>query len=350
MKHTHQTPMPTAGHPIQHDKSTSRATRWLLSHLDGGELGNRLVTYSYLLALALEHRAAFTNLGFWRYARFFELSDALVVRPWEPTPLTAAPSGMGRRIADFILRELRAIAPFERWVQRRCRFDGDVVFDTPALTRRALAFISSRLANSRVARPALERLIRFQHDGVPGRPKTALTLATLKGWTCPIDDPSVVERHSNAIRAHLRPARAIRDRVDAFLAPLRAQHRMLVGVHIRRGDYRIYRDGRWFFGDEIYRAVMEEFERRIGGDVGFVLASNDPVPAETFAPLQVTRAPGHLMLDMFSLAGCDYIAGPPSTFSGSASFLGAKPIFWMTDANARPTDLATLKPWVPQLY
>lgn len=336
--------------PPSSPPAPSRGTRWLLSHLDGGELGNRIVTYSYLLALALEHRASFTNLGFWRYARFFELSDDLVVRPWEPQNIAPRTPSIARRFAELGLRMLRAIPPIESRIQRRCRFDGDIVFDVPALTRRALAFATTRLDHNRFTRALLERVFHFQHDGVPGRPQRALTLATFRSWECPIDDPTVIDRHATAIREHLRPNARIRADVAAFLAPLRQRHQHLVGIHIRRGDYRIYRDGRWFFGDEVYRAVMEQFEKLLGRDVGFVLASNDPVPAETFAPLAVTRAPGHLMLDMFSLAGCDYIAGPPSTFSGCASFLGAKPIFWMTDATARPADLSALKPWRPQLY
>jgi len=320
------------------------SSRWLLSHLDGGELGNRLVTYAWLYALALEHHASFTNLGFWRYARFFELNDDLVVRPWE-TPSTHPP-GPFRACGEAVLRALRTVPPFERWVQRRCRFDGDVLFDVPTLTRRALAFASSRLAGTRLFRS----IYQLQHDGVPGRPQRALNIATRQGWTCPVGDPAYIERHADAIRAHLRPNAAIREKVASFLAPLRERHRHLVGIHIRRGDYRVYHDGRWYFEDEVYRAVMEAFARLLGPETGFVVASNHPVQSESFAPLAVTRAPGHLMLDMFSLAGCDYIAGPPSTFSGCASFFGAKPIFWMTDATARPVDLAALKVWLPQLY
>ncbi|MEQ1862049.1 MAG: hypothetical protein ABMA13_19190 [Chthoniobacteraceae bacterium] len=311
-------------------------TRWLLSHLDCGELGNRLVSYCWLLALAFEHRAAFTNLGFWRYARFFELSDDLIVRPWEAQRPPNAGSTLGT---------LRRFPPIERWVQRRCRFDGDIVFDVPSLTRRALAFTFSRLS-----RTLLDPFLDFQHDGAPGRPATTLTLATLKNWSCPTDDPSIIERHAPAIRAFLRPSAAICEQVAAFLDPLRRRHRALVGIHIRRGDYRVYREGRWFFGDEVYRAVMERFAELLGPEVGFVVASNDPVQPQSFAPFAVTPAPGHLMLDLFSLAGCDFIAGPPSTFSGCASYLGGKPVFWMTEPDARPADLAALKPWVPQLY
>ncbi len=334
---------------IPHDSPDDDGIRWLLSHLDGGELGNRLVTYAWLLALSLEHRAAFTNLGFWRYARFFDLNDPLIARPWEPK---RAPGKRGfiRRAIEGSVHALRILPPFERWVQNRFSFDGDVVLDTPALTRRALAFASDRLSRAKFGRAVLNRLLNFQHDGVPGRPERALTLATLTGWECPIGDPTVVERHAPAIRAHLRPNAAIREKVQAFLAPLRQRHPVLVGIHIRRGDYKIYRDGRWYFDDPIYAAVMQQFAGLLGGNVGFVVASNHPVLPANFAPLAVTPAPGHLMLDMFSLAGCDFIAGPPSTFSGCASYFGAKPIFWMTDAAARPTDLRELKVWLPQLY
>jgi hypothetical protein len=45
--------------------------RAILFH-DTGELGNRLVSYAYLLAYSAEHRVPVTNLCFWRYADLFE--------------------------------------------------------------------------------------------------------------------------------------------------------------------------------------------------------------------------------------------------------------------------------------
>jgi hypothetical protein len=106
----------------------SSRTRWLLSYHDSGELGNRLVNFCWLLALAFEHHAAITNLGFWRYTRFFELSPGLIVRPWE-----APPPVRPNRPADCALRVLRKAPLVERWVQRRCRFDGDIGLRTPEL-------------------------------------------------------------------------------------------------------------------------------------------------------------------------------------------------------------------------
>jgi hypothetical protein len=35
--------------------------------------------------------------------------------------------------------------------------------------------------------------------------------------------------------------------------------------------------------------------------------------------------------DMYALAGCDYIIGPPSTFSMWASFIGKVPLFHLHD-------------------
>ena len=39
------------------------------------------------------------------------------------------------------------------------------------------------------------------------------------------------------------------------------------------------------------------------------------------------------MSDLYALAGCDYILGPPGTFSQWASFYGEKPLLQLGDSN-----------------
>jgi hypothetical protein len=49
-------------------------------------------------------------------------------------------------------------------------------------------------------------------------------------------------------------------------------------------------------------------------------------------PLEYTICSGAgAVHDMYTLAACDYIVGPPSTFSGWSSFYGSKPIFTMRE-------------------
>ena len=63
-----------------------------------------------------------------------------------------------------------------------------------------------------------------------------------------------------------------------------------------------------------------------GKKIGFVICSNDDVTL-TIPTQSVAFYPrGIFIEDLYTLAGCDYIIGPPSTFSQWASYYGNKPI------------------------
>jgi hypothetical protein len=46
---------------------------------------------------------------------------------------------------------------------------------------------------------------------------------------------------------------------------------------------------------------------------------------------------GHLIEDLYSLAQCDFLAGPPSTFTLWASFYGKVPLYMAKDIHKVPS-------------
>ena len=118
------------------------------------------------------------------------------------------------------------------------------------------------------------------------------------------------------VREH---ARAAKDGAD-----------VLIGLHIRRGDYDIHLGGRHYYPLEFYRETMDRVaalfpNRRIA----FLLCSNEKLPMEIFAPHQVATGPGTSLGDLYCLAECDYLLGPPSTYSLWAAYYKRKPIYQM---------------------
>ena len=73
-----------------------------------------------------------------------------------------------------------------------------------------------------------------------------------------------------------------------------------------------------------------------GKKVGFIVCSN--VAQSIMDPLLpvVYPGPGQPVEDLYALAACDYIIGPPSTFSRWASFYGKTPLWEMRDADSSP--------------
>jgi len=105
---------------------------------------------------------------------------------------------------------------------------------------------------------------------------------------------------------------------------------VLIAVHIRRGDYDIHLDGRHYYPIEFYREAMDRVASFFTGKrIAFLLCSNVPLPMELFAPYQVMTGPGTQLGDLFCMAECDYLLGPPSTFSLWAAYYKRKPIYQM---------------------
>ncbi len=303
-----------------------------------GELGNRLVLYSHLLALGWEYRVPITNLSFWRYAHFFEPTLTLSEEPWVDDAKTNGGPGAGERWLRGVL-EKRA----PQTMRHRFEFDGDLVCEPKALLVRAMSALSSRYfqrSGRRVA-DALGFVVREEQE--------FLFSCDLPGVG--LMNPALVEKHAPAIRERFRLRQQFRERVSQWIEPLREEFTMLIGVHLRRGDYNRYRGGQWFFDSSVYRRLMLHVaalfaEKR----VVFLLASNERLDLAEFPGLEVRQAPGHLALDMYSLAECDLIVGPPSTFSGWASFVGQTPIYPIHDGAALPQRGDLNDCWVPRLY
>ena len=98
-----------------------------------------------------------------------------------------------------------------------------------------------------------------------------------------------------------------------------------LGVHIRRGDYAVWKDGIYCYDDATYADRIRQFARLMPGkDICVCLSTNDrEVTAERFKTL-IGSADGHVEVhllggnaveDLFMLSECDYIIGPPSTYS-----------------------------------
>ena len=113
-----------------------------------------------------------------------------------------------------------------------------------------------------------------------------------------------------------------------------------LGVHIRRGDYAQWRDGQYFYGDEVYAAHINRFAEMHPGKVLHIyLSTNDPNVTEArylqLCPqVRIHHLQGSAPEDLYMLSVCDYLIGPPSTFSLVAAMYRDLPLYRMDTANA----------------
>lgn len=105
-----------------------------------------------------------------------------------------------------------------------------------------------------------------------------------------------------------------------------------VGVHIRRGDYRGWNNGKYYYDDEVYNDKIEQFANLFKNKkILFILFSNEKVTLKPKQDYIISKCSWHE--DHYLLSLCDYIIGAPSTFTIWASFIGNVPLMHIYDKN-----------------
>ncbi|PTQ95813.1 glycosyl transferase family 11 [Mucilaginibacter yixingensis] len=104
----------------------------------------------------------------------------------------------------------------------------------------------------------------------------------------------------------------------------------LVGIHIRRTDYKDFNNGRWYYPNQLYLSKMLEINQ-ILPHCTFILCSDEQLDVNDFQELNVVYTPRPAIVDLYLLAACNFIMGPPSTFSSWASFVGDVPAYYIDD-------------------
>ncbi len=112
---------------------------------------------------------------------------------------------------------------------------------------------------------------------------------------------------------------------------------ILVGVHLRKYDYRTIRNGEFFITDEQYKFFMDKMELLLSKEnkkAQFLLCSDEKIDLQNFDGLNVFSGTGHLIEDLYSFAKCDYLMGPPSSYTMWASFYGNVNLLMLTSSTS----------------
>jgi hypothetical protein len=152
----------------------------------------------------------------------------------------------------------------------------------------------------------------------------------VRGWM--YRDRVRVVKYKPCIKEFFSPVPEIQERVDACIRRNRNGNAVLVGVHLRRGDYSKFAGGKYYYDDNAFRGLMRQMSAALPDrNVRFLLVSNGPVDRNNYEGLDMAMGPGDPASDLYSLAACDYILGPPSSFTMWASFIGNVPLYIIRD-------------------
>ena len=166
-------------------------------------------------------------------------------------------------------------------------------------------------------------------------------LGFTKGWQTRTDTRYLMQTMSQ-LKQIFRPKDEIMQKAEGLISDMKREADIVVGVHIRRGDYATWNDGRFFYELEDYHQFMlrvkELYHDR---KVSFFVSSNEDFSLDLFEGCHCQRfgkEPSGAILDLYTLSLCDRIIGPFSSYSRWASFIGEVPLCFLESKKQQFTD------------
>ncbi len=265
-----------------------------------GRFSNRLFHFSHFIVNSIAHDYTLIYPYFDEYAAYFEATEKNIFPK-------------GRITLNFFGNKLTRIA---------VSFSSKIIFkifklDKVLFFRRFYGYHHTRDAFFDLNEPAFIQ-----------QAKKALLI--VEGWRYR-DKINFDEMHKSLLREIFTPKKIFLEKIKTNLSQCKKKDEtILIGVHIRRTDYKTFENGAWYFSDTIYAEKMQAIKHIFAArnkKCTFYLCSDEPIVAQNFSGFEIIfDIQPHFISDLYTLAACDYIIGPPSTYSMWASFYGNVPL------------------------
>jgi len=115
-----------------------------------------------------------------------------------------------------------------------------------------------------------------------------------------------------------------------YLEQQKNKGKYLIGLHIRRSDYKLWNNGKYYFSDQYYEFVIRKLRTnftKINKNPFIVVVSDEKVSSKIGFDF---ISNGSWKEDQIVLQNCDILVGPPSTFSMWASYISQIPLIELT--------------------
>ena len=258
-----------------------------------GQLGNQLWAYSNLIAVAKEYNMSVIIILQQNYYKLLD-ADALQVAKRNGVYVLDAGSYKGR-----IIRKFGAV-----FLKNKIKFFAKILPVTI-------------VAEGSVA---IQKIIE----------QSRKRLYIVNAWEQRIHTSSFL-KENDFIRSVILPEAESRKKAAERIELLRQKFDVIVAVHIRRGDYKTFLDGKYYFEDDVYLQKMEQINHLLApAKVVFAIFSNEKIDINNFSKINASFSNDNTPIgDMWGISLCDFIIGPLSTFSMWASFLKKVPLHFI---------------------
>ena len=161
----------------------------------------------------------------------------------------------------------------------------------------------------------------FTYDA---RPKAYVHVS---GWDFRFNTKYLSTETRLLIKSLFTPDHSTIEKCKTLIDSKRIAYDLIVGVHIRRGDYLEFADGKFYYSDADFLKFMKRILLLTNKRVGFLLCSNESINFEAFSEVNTFQIDDtDAIEDLYALSLCDYIIGPHSTYTMWSSFYGSTPL------------------------
>jgi len=164
-------------------------------------------------------------------------------------------------------------------------------------------------------------------------------LCFIQGWL--YRGNILFEKYNEEIKKYFLPKSEFVTLIDDFfLNSFDSKNEIIIAIHIRRGDYKRFEEGKYLYEISDYVEIAERISQLdFDKNVHFLICSNETIDLSelNLTNLKMTLAPNHELIDLYCMARCHYIVGPPSTYTMWASYYGNVPLYQIQEKNNKIT-------------
>jgi Glycosyl transferase family 11 len=267
-----------------------------------GKLGNRLFLFANFIAFAIENDLTVSNPAFEDYAEYFRYTTKDILCLY-PTPRLKFKGNKWLRQQYYNLN--RYLARSSHFctinIQRNKPFNWSNYNIQKELNLNKINFFQGWLFRD--------------------------------GWF--VEDIPNFKKHRNIICNYFQPIEKHQLNINNLIFRVRQQAKIVIGVHIRQGDYQQHQNGRYFYSIEDYAKIMKLVTKLFPEKqtIFFICSNVKQDYSNYFHDISYALGNHHIVEDMYCLAECDYIIAPPSSYSMWSSFYGDVPLYMIRDIN-----------------
>jgi hypothetical protein len=174
---------------------------------------------------------------------------------------------------------------------------------------------------------------KFLHSKLEDRKSKLIFIA---GWPFRVDALTMKYHKILADNYSLKQHYFKNNKLLLLINSIDRERTTIVGVHIRRGDYKDWHNGKYYFDDKTYQFYTDNLKKELSQQSQkktiFIIFSDEPVSLEESSELIISKEEWYI--DHLIMSNCDYLIGPPSTFTAWASFVGKIPYYHILDKDS----------------